>query len=203
MSGQHGSVKTVLEAISAAHQAGFASIKINVVVQKGVNDHAIIDLVNHFRGTPHVLRFIEYMDVGTCNHWDLKHVFSSKEILTLISQKYPLEPIGSKYYGEVAKRYRYKDGQGEIGFISSVTQPFCQNCTRARLSTDGKFFTCLFATQGTDLKTPLRGGASDDDILNLIRKTWAARTDRYSEERTSFLITQKNTEKVEMFRIGG
>ncbi len=200
MSGRHGSVKTVLDAIDAGAQAGFESIKINVVVQKGVNDHTIIDLVEHFRGTPHVLRFIEYMDVGTCNHWNFKYVFSSKEILNLISRDYPLEPVGSKYYGEVAKRYRYLDGKGEIGFISSVTQPFCRRCTRARLSTDGKLFTCLFATSGVDLRTPLREGASDSELLNIIQDIWQKRDDQYSELRST---APNPSNKIEMFQIGG
>jgi len=203
MNGGKGNIQTVLEGIEAAEQAGFDSIKLNAVIQKGINDHTVLDLIERFRGTKHIVRFIEYMDVGNCNHWDMSSVIPSQELLKMISNRYPLRALEPNYRGEVAERYAYRDGQGEIGFISSVSQPFCRDCSRARLSTDGKIFTCLFANKGTDLRTALRSGASDDALLNIIKTTWQRRTDRYSEERTSFLASQKIFEKVEMFQIGG
>ena len=200
MSGEKGVLKQILDGIRAAEEAGFGSIKINVVVQKGVNDHTILDLVNYFRTTPHVLRFIEYMDVGNCNHWQSQYVVSSDQMIKLIETQYALVPIEADYFGEVSKRYRFVEGGGEIGFISSVTQPFCGSCTRARLSTDGKIFTCLFASQGTDLRLALRGGASDQEVLQLIKSVWQKRADRYSENRGQRPISFP---KVEMFQIGG
>lgn len=203
MSGGKGSVQTVLEGIETAGKAGFESIKINAVIQKNVNERTVLELMERFRGTKHVVRFIEYMDVGNCNHWDLSSVVSSKELLAEINQYHPLRSLQPNYKGEVAERYEYIDGKGEIGFISSVSQPFCGNCSRARISTDGKIFTCLFANKGTDLRHAMHAGASDEKLLNIIRTTWQQRSDRYSEERSSFLSAHKNIEKVEMFQIGG
>ncbi len=203
MSGNKGSVREVLEGIKAAEAAGFDSVKINAVVQKNVNEETVLDLVEYFRGTRHIVRFIEYMDVGNCNHWEMTSVVPSKNLFDRINSRYPLRPLAKKYRGEVAERCEYADGKGEIGFISSVSQPFCGDCSRARLSTDGKIFTCLFAGKGVDLRQSLRSGASDEELSALIAQTWQARTDRYSEERTSFLNSQKTLPKVEMFQIGG
>ena len=200
MSGQKGSVTQVLDGIKAAEEAKFESIKINVVIQKGVNDSHFMDLIDYFRGTKHVIRFIEYMDVGNCNHWESQYVLPSKEILKIIQQKYPLKALDSNYYGEVAERYEFVDGKGEIGFISSVSQPFCQSCTRARVSADGKFYTCLFASQGTDFRALLRSGASDKVLLERIKFVWQSRSDRYSELRSQ---PHALSQKVEMFQIGG
>ncbi len=203
MSGRKGDVQKTLEGIKQAEKAGFHSIKINVVVQKGVNDHTILDLVEYFRESSHILRFIEYMDVGNCNHWQNKYVVPSAEILKKINERYPLKSLEPTHFGEVAKRYEFVDGQGEIGFISSITQPFCSSCTRGRLSTDGKIFTCLFADHGTDLKRPLRQGASDEELLELIGGIWTQREDRYSERRSQIYSTHHIPHKVEMFQIGG
>ena len=201
MSGGRGSVKDVLNGIEAAQRAGFQSIKINVVVQRGINDHTILDLVGRFRATGHVLRFIEYMDVGNCNHWQLGNVVPSAELLKMIHAVYPVRALKPNYRGEVAERYEFSDGEGEIGFISSVTQPFCGDCSRARLSTDGKIFTCLFAETGKNLRGPLRNGATDTELTAVITTIWQARNDRYSELRSQ--LTGHATSKVEMFQIGG
>jgi cyclic pyranopterin phosphate synthase len=202
-SGNRGNVNDVLKGIKAAEAAGFTQIKINVVVQKGVNDHTLMDLVEYFRGTGHIVRFIEFMDVGTCNHWQKEAVISNVQILKEIHQRYPLMAVDASYYGEVASRYRYVDGQGEIGFISSVTQPFCQSCTRLRISPDGKLYTCLFNGKGIDLQTPLRAGASPKDLEGIIRDVWTRRNDRYSENRFLYRSLQKDLPKVEMYQIGG
>jgi cyclic pyranopterin phosphate synthase len=191
----------VLQGIEVAKKAGFKNIKINVVLLRGVNDSPVLDLARYFRGTGMILRFIEYMDVGNKNGWKREDVIPSSEILKQISKEYPLEPLSKKYFGEVGERYRYKDGAGEIGFISSVTQPFCGSCTRARLSTDGRLFTCLFAGTGTDLKSPLREGASDEELLSRIQSVWKDRSDRYSEER--FTHGPSRAHKIEMYQIGG
>ncbi|MFA6242820.1 MAG: GTP 3',8-cyclase MoaA, partial [Candidatus Hydrogenedentales bacterium] len=185
MTGGRGSVHGVLEGIAASEEAGFAPIKINVVVQRGVNDATVMDLVKRFRGTGHILRFIEYMDVGNMNGWHPGDVVPSSEILARIHAEFPLEPISRGYRGEVASRYRWCDGAGEIGFVSSVTEPFCRDCTRARLSADGKVYTCLFATHGTDLRGPLRAGVDDDGLLCVLESMWRVRKDRYSELRTT------------------
>ena len=202
MNGERGSVAEILDGINEAERAGFRSIKINAVIQKGVNDHTVPDLVRYFHGTPHVIRFIEYMDVGNQNHWDRTHVMPSNAIVDMIGREFPLKPLGANYDSEVASRYGFADGQGEVGFISSVSQPFCGSCSRARLSADGKLYTCLFASTGTDLRKPLRSGASDDDVLNVITDTWKSRRDRYSEDRAAVSIPS-NVQKVEMFQIGG
>jgi GTP 3',8-cyclase len=200
MSGKRSHPRVVLAAIDAAREAGLSPIKINCVVQRGVNDHTIVDLAAHFRGTGAIVRFIEYMDVGTLNRWDPADVVSAREIVGQIGARFPLEPIDANYRGEVAKRYRYTDGSGEIGVISSVTQPFCGDCSRARLTTDGHFVTCLFASGGVDLKTPMRHGATDDDLRGLLRSIWSNRGDRYSEERAT---RREGGRKIQMFQIGG
>lgn len=191
----------VLEAIDAAAAAGLTPVKINCVVQRGVNDHTIADLARHFRGTGHVVRFIEFMDVGTLNGWDMSQVVTAAEIVDMISAEVPLEPIGANYVGEVAKRWRYTDGSGEIGIISSVSQPFCGDCSRARLSTEGKLVTCLFAADGLDLRGPMRDGASDDELKELIAGCWSLRRDRYSEQRSALTIRPRK--RVQMFQVGG
>ncbi len=208
MSGRPYGPEKVLEGISAAHAAGFSPLKINVVVQRGVNEHSLIETAEHFRGSGDIVRFIEYMDVGNLNGWNLSQVVTGSEILETINDVYPLEPIDSNYPGEVASRYRYVDGGGEIGLITSVSQPFCGDCTRARLTTEGRLVTCLFASSGIDLKTPLRSGASDDELCEIIGSVWSARRDRYSELRsdeTQFVARDAiaGREKIEMFRLGG
>ena len=204
MNGRGFGTRRVLEGISRAADAGLNPVKINAVVQKGVNDHTVVDLARHFKGTGNIVRFIEYMDVGNRNGWKLDEVVSAAEIVALIDAELPLEPADPNYLGEVANRWRYRDGSGEIGVIASVTQPFCGDCTRARLSTDGKLYTCLFATDGVDLRGPMRQGASDADLAAIIGGTWNMRRDRYSEERTA--LTRDDAEmrtKVEMYHIGG
>jgi GTP 3',8-cyclase len=191
----------VLEAIDAAAAAGLTPVKINCVVQRGVNDHTIVDLARHFRGTGHVVRFIEFMDVGTLNGWDMSQVVTAAEIIDTIGAEFPLEPIGANYVGEVAKRWRYTDGSGEIGIIASVSQPFCGDCSRARLSTEGKLVTCLFAADGLDLRGPMRAGASDDELKGLIAGCWSIRRDRYSEQRSALTIRPRK--RVQMFQVGG
>ncbi len=203
MNGRGISIDRVLQGIDAAAAVGLAPIKINAVVQKGVNDHTVVDLARHFKGSGHIVRFIEYMDVGNRNGWKWDQVVPAAEIVQQIDAEMPLEPVDSNYPGEVANRYRYRDGQGEIGVISSVSQPFCANCTRSRLSTDGKLYTCLFASTGVSLRDEMRAGASDDDLRNLITRIWTRRTDRYSEERTELASLQNVPAKVEMYQIGG
>jgi len=193
-------VATVLEGIHAAAAAGLAPVKINMVVKRGMNDHQVLDMARHWRGTGHIVRFIEFMDVGSTNGWRMDDVVPSAEIVRRISAVWPLEPVDPDYQGEVAERWRYRDGAGEIGVISSVTQAFCRDCTRLRLSTDGALYTCLFAERGHDLKSLLRGGASDDDIRDAIAAVWRTREDRYSEIRTAETAKLR---KVEMSYIGG
>ena len=201
MNGREFGTQKVLEGIEAAETAGYSPLKINSVVQRGVNDHTIVDLARHFKDRGHIMRFIEYMDVGTRNGWKLDQVVSADEIAATIDAELPLEAVEPNYRGEVAVRYRYRDGSGEIGIISSVTKPFCGDCTRLRLSPEGSIYTCLFATVGTDLRGPLRAGAGDADLEALIRRVWGVRDDRYSEERAS--MTEPRREKVEMYHIGG
>ncbi len=203
MNGRGISIDRVLQGIDAAAAVGLAPIKINAVVQKGVNDHTVVDLARYFKNSGHIVRFIEYMDVGNRNGWKWDQVVPAAEIVQRIDAEMPLEPVDSNYPGEVANRYRYRDGQGEIGVISSVSQPFCANCTRSRLSTDGKLYTCLFANTGISLRDEMRAGASDDDLKNLISRIWTRRTDRYSEERTELAALQNAPAKVEMYQIGG
>jgi len=203
MSGGRGKLDKVLGGISAAEEAGISPIKINVVVQRGVNDHTVIDLLEHFRGTGHIVRLIEYMDVGNCNGWRMDQVVSSRELLGEIGERWPLTAVGRSYPGEVAQRYQFDDGQGEIGFISSVTEPFCGSCSRARLSADGVLYTCLFATQGTNLREPLRNGADDSELADILSRIWLQRADRYSELRQPDIAEAHPLSKVEMYRIGG
>src|SRR6266516_3810185 len=194
----------VLEAIAAAADAGLAPVKVNMVVRRGVNEQSVLPMAAHFRCSGHVLRFIEYMDVGTTNGWRLEEVVPAAEIISLIGRQWPLEPVAPAYPGEVASRYRYRDGAGEIGVIASVTQPFCRGCTRARLSADGQLYTCLFAAAGHDLRGPLRAGASDQALRQQIKAIGARRAGRYSERRTRHTSrTQRVKPKVEMSRIGG
>ena len=201
MSGRGYSTKRVLEGIRVAEEVGLRPIKINAVVQRGVNDHTIVDLARHFKGTGHIVRFIEFMDVGSLNDWKLDEVVPSADVIERIDAVFPLEPVEPSYPGEVAERYRYKDGSGEIGVISSVTVPFCGDCTRARLSPEGKLVTCLFASVGFDLKGPLRAGSTDRELEEMVERVWRARTDRYSEERTA--LTGRQPKKIEMYQIGG
>jgi len=202
LNGNRGKVSDILEGIEVAEEAGFSKIKINTVVQRGVNDHTILDLLSHFRGTGHIVRLIEFMDVGNQNNWSYDSVVTAKEILEKIEAKWSVTPLQETHKGEVAKRYAYNDGEGEIGFITSVSRPFCGDCSRARLSADGKLYTCLFASDGTDLRTLLRGGASDEEIYNIFSRLWLDRTDRYSELRSKEKSIQA-FKKVEMYRIGG
>jgi GTP 3',8-cyclase len=200
MNGERSTVAKVLEGISAATAAGFERIKINCVVQRGVNDNSIVEMARWARDEGHTLRFIEYMDVGTMNGWRLDDVVPAKEIAEKVDAAFPLERVKRSYSSETALRYQYKDGAGEIGIIASVTMPFCGDCSRMRLSPEGQIFTCLFAKEGIDLKTPMRTGASDAELLELVSQTWNKRKDRYSEQRTE--ATSKG-DKVEMYFIGG
>ncbi|MEM7351392.1 MAG: GTP 3',8-cyclase MoaA [Acidobacteriota bacterium] len=205
LSGLGIDLERVLAGIRAAVAAGLGPVKLNVVVMQGVNDHEIVDLARYGRDNGCVVRYIEYMDVGTLNAWDPARVVSAQQIVERIDQVFPLEPVGRVRAGDVADRYRYRDGGGEVGVITSVTQPFCGDCSRVRLSAEGKLYTCLFAAVGHDLKAPLRDGASDEELSQHIRSIWSQRTDRYSEERTAALESGRfvPAEKVEMFRIGG
>jgi len=203
MSGGFGGVAEVLDGIEAARRAELTPVKVNAVVQRGVNDHTVLGLVERFRGTGVIVRFIEYMDVGNRNHWSSNLVVPSRELAAQIGARWPLAPLRPDYRGEVAERYAFADGAGEVGFISSVSQPFCGDCSRARLSSDGVLYSCLFATHGTSLRDALRGGASDDALLEQIRTTWSKRTDRYSELRASLRPQAHEQPKVEMFYIGG
>ncbi len=193
-------VQTVLDGIDAAAAAGLSPIKVNAVVKRGVNDHTIVELASYFRNTGHIVRFIEFMDVGNTNGWRLDSVVTAREMIERIDRVYPIEPATANYEGEVAKRWRYRDGAGEIGFITSISEPFCGSCTRARLSPEGQLFTCLFGNQGHDFRSLLRGGKSDEEIGAFLRSVWRIRDDRYSEIRSSDTIGLR---KVEMSRIGG
>jgi cyclic pyranopterin phosphate synthase len=193
-------VQRVLDGIAAADRAGLAPIKINMVVKRGVNDHSILSMAEHFRDSGHVLRFIEYMDVGMTNGWRLDEVVRGRQIAETVNARWPLEPLDAAYPGEVATRYRYQDGGGEIGLITSVTSPFCHDCSRIRLSADGKLYTCLFAQRGHDLRTLLRDGGDDAVLLTELKALWGRRDDRYSEQRTGQTTPQP---KIEMSYIGG
>jgi len=203
MSGGRGELSKVLGGITAAENAGLGPVKINVVVQKGVNDHTLLDLLQHFRGTGTIVRLIEFMDVGNRNGWRMNQVVPSRALLEQIQARWPLRAVGKNYAGEVARRYEYEDGEGEIGFISSVTEPFCGDCSRARLSADGMLYTCLFANQGTDLRESLRSGADDDELRDILSSIWLQRADRYSELRRPDMAEHHVLKKVEMYRIGG
>ena len=206
MSGGRVSLDQVLAGIQMAAAAGLRPVKLNCVVQRGVNEDGIVELARRFRGSGHVVRFIEFMDVGTLNGWDLSKVVSADEIRDRIDAELPLRPAEASYRGEVARRYLYRDGEGEIGIVASVTQPFCGDCSRARLTADGRLVRCLFAASGRDLKTPLRSGASDAELRAIIEADWTERDDRYSEERTSATAVaadRPDRDKLEMYRIGG
>lgn len=202
MSGGRGALDEVLAGIDAAQAAGFPQgIKLNTVVQRGVNEHSVLDLVERFRGSGIIPRLIEYMDVGNHNDWNRDAVVPSAELIAAIDARWPLDPLPPKYEGEVATRFRFRDGQGEIGVISSVSAPFCGDCSRARLSSEGTLYTCLFAVQGTDLRTRLRDGSDDDAVRDVLRQVWLRRADRYSEEREE--RRQRSRRKIEMHYIGG
>ncbi len=198
-------VASVLHGIDVAHDVGLGPIKINMVVKRGQNDQDIVPMARHFKGSPYILRFIEFMDVGTSNGWRMGEVVPSAEVISRLNAELPLEEVAPGYDGETSIRWRYRDGSGEIGVISSVTQSFCHSCTRARISTEGKLFTCLFATGGTDLRALMRGGCSDEQLSSVMAQTWRERTDRYSELRSAktseFRATGKK--KIEMSYIGG
>ena len=193
-------VAAVLEAIDAAATAGLAPVKIDMVVKRRINDDGVLDMARRFRNSGHIVRFIEYMDVGNTNGWRLNDVVSAREIVERIGREWPIEPAEPNYLGEVAERWRYLDGAGEIGVVGSVTQPFCGTCTRARLSAEGEFFTCLFAGRGFDLRGVLRSGTPDQEVLAAIANVWRLRADRYSEIRSE---ATRGTRKVEMYHIGG
>jgi cyclic pyranopterin phosphate synthase len=202
MSGGRGALEEVMAGVEAAQAAGFPKgIKLNAVVQRGVNDHTALDLVERFRGSGVVVRFIEYMDVGNRNDWASDAVVPSRELVERINARWPLEAVAPQYPGEVATRYRFRDGIGEVGMISSISNPFCGGCSRARLSSEGLLYTCLFATKGADLRTPLRDGADDDALRDLLRNIWLGRADRYSEERAA--RRDQHPHKIEMHYIGG
>ena len=200
MSGGRGSHQRVLEGIKEAEMAGLRPLKVNTVVKRGLNDHTLLDMLKEFRGTGVIVRFIEYMDVGTINHWQRSETVPARELVELINARWPIEATQRNYRGEVASRYTFSDGQGEIGFINSVTAPFCGACTRARLSSDGKLFTCLFAADGMDLRGPLRSGMPDTELTDMIKALWQRRADRYSELRAQ---GDAPADKVEMYYIGG
>ena len=200
LSGGKAKLHEVLAGIAAAEAAGFEQIKINTVVQKGVNDHTIMDLLDHFRGTRHPVRLIEYMDVGNSNHWSPDEVVSNAEWVKQIGARWPIESMVSTNPAETARRYRYLDGQGEIGFISSITQPFCGGCTRARITADGMLYTCLFSNHGTNLMPLIRHAENPEVLQQRIHEVWTMRQDRYSEERGQ---PGHDQSKVEMYRLGG
>ena len=202
-SGGRGDREDVLKAIRLAQEHGFSPLKINCVVQRGINDHTVLDLVEYFRGTGHIVRFIEYMDVGNQNHWDYKNVVPTKELINLIHNHFPLRLLERNYTAETSERYELADGTGEIGFVSSVTKPFCGNCTRLRLSADGKFYTCLFANHGLDMRSLLRGQANAEAVKETIRQMWSLRQDHYSETRPCVRLGRPRGHKVEMFQVGG
>ena len=201
MNGVGAKVERVLRGIAAAEAAGFAPIKVNCVVQRGVNDHTLVELARYCKEHDLIVRFIEYMDVGTMNGWRLDDVVPAREIVARIHEVLPLEPISRNYAAETALRFRYQDGGGEIGVIASVTQPFCGACSRLRLSAKGELFTCLFANRGTDVRTLLRDGSTDDELRDFLAAVWGRREDRYSEIRHE--LTEPLEDKVEMYHIGG
>jgi GTP 3',8-cyclase len=200
MNGVGFPLERVLEGVAAAKDAGFSPIKLNVVVRRGLNDGGVLDLARFGRDHGHIVRYIEFMDVGTTNGWRLDDVVSAAQILEVVNAEFPLEPLDPRYVGEVARRYRYRDGGGEIGLISSVSQPFCTACTRARLTADGNLFTCLFATTGHDLRTILRASDDDAEVTALLARVWRDRGDRYSDERSS---RTSPTKRIEMSYVGG
>ena len=199
MAGGRGTVKEVLDGIEAAEQAGFDHIKINTVVQRHVNDHTVPDLVSHFRNSGHTVRLIEFMDVGNVNHWDRQMVVPSAELLKTIHDRWSLRPVAKQPVGETARRYAFNDGGGEIGFISSITEPFCGDCSRARITADGNFYSCLFSARGTELRDRIRDGLGAEELTGIIRELWEKRADRYSELRNEL----PREPHVEMYRMGG
>jgi len=203
MNGGFESPAKVLEGIASAQSTGLKNIKINTVVRRDLNVGEILPILEHFRGTGITVRFIEYMDVGNVNHWERDQVVPSAEIVELVSRQWEIEPVAKRYAGEVADRYGYTDGSGEIGFVSSISQPFCRPCNRSRLSADGKLYTCLFATEGTDFLPQVRAGATDDEIYEKLRSVWSARNDRYSQLRWGGQTKKETDQKIEMFYIGG
>ena len=203
MSGSQLAVATVLKGIAVAQTAGLGPVKVNMVIKRGVNEHEIVPMAEHFRHSGVVLRFIEFMDVGTSNGWRMDDVVPAREILERISGSFPIEPLDPNYSGEVAQRWRYTDGAGEVGVIAAVTQAFCHECSRARLSTDGKLYTCLFADEGMDLRTPLRLQAGDGVLAHLIADGWSHRTDQYSQQRHTATSAEIHSKKIEMSYIGG
>lgn len=200
ITGGNADPRSVLEAIDAAAKAGLGPVKVNAVIQRGVNEQAILPLARHFRGSGHILRFIEYMDVGTSNGWSRQDVFSAAEIRSVVAHQWPIERVPPRYPGEVAQRYRYCDGAGEVGFIASVTEPFCGACSRLRLTADGQFYTCLFAAQGHDLRAGLRAGTSDSELSDRLAAIWGRRVDRYSELRNG---AAGRSARREMWQMGG
>jgi cyclic pyranopterin phosphate synthase len=202
MSGGKHDLARVLAGIDAAERVGFDAIKLNCVVVRGRNEGAILTLAERFRGSPHIVRFIEYMDVGTQNRWQASEVVSAREIVERIAARWPIQPIEPNYRGEVAQRFRYLDGAGEVGVISSISDPFCGSCHRARLSADGRLLTCLFAADGVSLKQALRDGAGDAALSGLLREIWSKRSDRYSEERAG-LDRRHQRRRLEMYQVGG
>ena len=200
MAGGRGSVNEVLQGISAAEQAGFKNLKINTVVQRNINDHTVPDLVEYFRNSGHTVRLIEFMDVGNVNHWDRQLVVPGAELLKVIHDRWPLHPVAKQPVGETARRYAFTDGAGEIGFISSITEPFCGDCSRARITADGMFYSCLFSARGTKLRDRIREGMNAEELTAAIRDLWEKRADRYSELRNELPRAQPH---VEMYRMGG
>jgi cyclic pyranopterin phosphate synthase len=200
MSGGKAHLGQILDGIAAAESAGFRQLKINTVVQRGINDHTIMDLLEYFRGSVHKVRLIEFMDVGNCNHWDRSVVVPSAEWIEAINAKWPIRLVNKRSAAETAQRYEYADGQGEIGFISSISKPFCGGCTRARITADGLFYTCLFSSKGTNLMPLIRHGEDPAELRERIISVWEKRDDRYSEERG---LPGHDREKVEMYRMGG
>ncbi len=200
MSGGKAHLDQILDGIAAAESAGFRQLKINTVVQRGINDHTIMDLLEYFRGSVHKVRLIEFMDVGNCNHWNRSVVVPSAEWIEAINAKWPIRPVNKRSAAETAQRYEYADGQGEIGFISSISKPFCGGCTRARITADGLFYTCLFSSKGTNLMPLIRHGEDPAELRERIISVWEKRDDRYSEERG---LPGHDQEKVEMYRMGG
>jgi cyclic pyranopterin phosphate synthase len=203
MNGGFGGMADVLRGVEVALEVGLRPVKINTVVQRGRNDHTVLPLLERFRGTDVTVRLIEYMDVGTRNHWEPGDVVPSSELLAMIRTRWQVSPVPGRYRGEVAERYAYDDGAGEIGFVSSVSAPFCGDCNRARLSSEGVLYTCLFANHGVDLRAPLRAGATDAELLDLIRHAWSGRADRYSELRNDLRKGEQPLHRVEMHYIGG
>ena len=200
MAGGRGSVHEVLDGIKAAEQAGFKRLKINTVVQRNINDHTVPDLVEYFRNSGHTVRLIEFMDVGNVNHWDRQLVVPSAELLKVIHDRWSLRPVAKQPLGETARRYAFTDGAGEIGFISSITEPFCGDCSRARITADGMFYSCLFSARGTKLRDRIRDGMNAEELTVVIRDLWEKRADRYSELRNELPRAQPH---VEMYRMGG